>query len=79
MCWVDIGLALSAGCGVAGEQAGRRRRIALVRNAVEGRMFSAADKSETDYHGAVWPTFDDPYRRLENAWSELEPVLLPSS
>ena len=57
------------------EQAGARGRIALLRNAVEGRMFSAAHKSQRVYHGPV-AYVDDPYRRLENASSELGLALL---
>ena len=57
------------------EQARPRGRIVLLRSAVEGRTFSAAHKSQTVYHGPV-AYLDDPYRRLENASSELELALL---
>ena len=35
------------------EQAGPRGRIVVLRNAVEGRTFSTAHKSQTVYHGSV--------------------------
>ena len=53
------------------EQAGPRGRIALLRNAVEGRMFSAAHKSQTVYHGPV-ANLDDPTgvgRTRRRSWS----------
>ena len=52
------------------EQAGPRGRIVVLRNAVEGRTFSTAHKSQMVYHGPV-AYLDDPYRRLESASSEL--------
>ena len=57
------------------EQAGPRGRIVLLRNAVEGRTFSTAHKSQTVYHGPV-AYLDDAYRRLERASSEFELALL---
>ena len=57
------------------EQAGPRGRIVVLRNAVEGRTFSTAHKSQTVYHGPL-AYLDDPYKRLESAWSELELSLL---
>ena len=57
------------------EQAGPRGRIVLLRNAVEGRMFSTAHKSQTVYHGPV-AYLDNPYQRLESASSDLELALL---
>ena len=57
------------------EQAGSRGRIVVLRNAVEGRTFSTAHKSQTVYHGPV-AYLDDPYRRLESALSGLEFALL---
>ncbi len=57
------------------EQRGPRGRIVLLRNAVEGRTFCTAHKSQTVYHGPVVYA-DDPARRLEGASSELELSLL---
>ena len=57
------------------EQAGPRGRIVVLRNAVEGRTFSTAHKSQTVYHCPV-AYLDDPCRRLESASSELEFALL---
>ena len=60
---------------MAAEQAGPRGRIVLLRNAVEGRTFCTAHKSQTVYHGPV-AYLDDAYRRLESASSEFELALL---
>ena len=60
---------------MAAEQAGPRGRIVLLRNTVEGRVFSTAHKSQTVYHGPV-VYLDNPVRRLESALSELELTLL---
>ena len=57
------------------EQAGPRGRIVLLRNTVEGRTFCTAHKSQTVYHGPV-AYLDDPVRRLEQASSDLELLLL---
>ena len=53
------------------EQAGPRGRIVVLRNAVEGRTFSTAHKSQTVYHGPV-AYLDDPYgvwRARRRSWS----------
>ena len=57
------------------EQAGPRGRVVLLRNRVEGRTFCTAHKSQTVYHGPV-AYVDDPVRRLEQASSDLELLLL---
>ena len=59
------------------EQAGPRGRIVVLRNAVEGRTFSTAHKSQTVYHGPV-AYLDDPYKCLESASSELELGVSPA-
>ena len=61
--------------GMAAEQLGPRGRIVLLRNMVDGQMFSTAHRSQTVYHGPVVYA-DDLYRRLERASSDLELLLL---
>ncbi len=53
------------------EPAGPCRRIVVLRNAVEGRMFYTVHKSQTIYHGPV-AYLDDPYgvwRARRRSWS----------
>ena len=56
------------------EQAGPRGRIVLLRT-VEGRSFRTHHKSQTIYHGPVVYA-DDPVRRVKQASSDLELLLL---
>ena len=60
---------------LAPEQAGPQGRTVLLRSTVDGEAFSTAHRSQTVYHGPVVYS-DDPYRRLEQASSDLKLLLL---
>ena len=60
---------------MAADLVGPGGRAVLLRNTVDGQTFCTAHKSQTVYHGPVVYA-DDPFRRLEQASSDLELLLL---